>query len=49
MGKKTFSLRRHEVVEKEIEGKELKERWPALFTVDEVNHFFIPYVQLGMF
>lgn len=46
---KTFSLRRHEVVEKETEVKELKERWPALFTVDEVSHFFNPHVQLGMF
>lgn len=47
---KAFSLRRHEVVEKETKAKELKERWPALFTVDEVHHFFLTHnVQLGMF
>ncbi|MEQ2246508.1 hypothetical protein ILYODFUR_039242 [Ilyodon furcidens] len=33
----TFSLRRQEVVEKELHVVELKARWPALFTVDEIN------------
>lgn len=32
---KTFSLRRQEIVEKESGVEELRERWPALFTVDE--------------
>ncbi|XP_047217856.1 uncharacterized protein LOC124866210 [Girardinichthys multiradiatus] len=31
----TFSLRRQEVVEKELHVVKLKARWPALFTVDE--------------
>lgn len=33
----TFSLPRQEIVEKESGGEELKERWPALFTMDEVG------------
>lgn len=37
---KTFSLRRHEIVEKEFGVEELKDRWPALFTVEEVSHLF---------
>lgn len=37
---KTFSLRRQEIVEKESGVEELKERWPALFTMDEVSNFF---------
>lgn len=32
---KTFSLRRQEIVEKELGVEELIERWPALFTEDE--------------
>ncbi|KAK7891446.1 hypothetical protein WMY93_023409 [Mugilogobius chulae] len=34
---KTFSLRRREIVEKELGVEELRERWPALFTVDETR------------
>ncbi|XP_068567851.1 uncharacterized protein [Cebidichthys violaceus] len=37
---KTFSLRRREIVEKELGVEELKERWPALFSVDEINAEF---------
>lgn len=37
---KTFSVRRQEIVEKELGVEELKERWPALFSVDEVCDFF---------
>lgn len=37
---KTFSLRRQEIVAKESGVEEVKERWPALFTVDEVINFF---------
>uniref|UniRef100_A0A3B4YDX4 PB1 domain-containing protein n=1 Tax=Seriola lalandi dorsalis TaxID=1841481 RepID=A0A3B4YDX4_SERLL len=37
---KTFSLRRYEVVGKGTGVEELKERWPALFTMDEVSNFF---------
>lgn len=33
---KTFSLRRQEIVEKEMGVEELRERWPALFSMDEV-------------
>lgn len=45
---KTFSLRRHEIVKKEIGAKELKERWPALFTVNEVSQFLNSHVQLDV-
>ncbi|KAK7919333.1 hypothetical protein WMY93_010617 [Mugilogobius chulae] len=38
---KTFSLRRREIVEKELGVEELRERWPALFTVDEINAEFL--------
>uniref|UniRef100_A0AAV2LHB8 Uncharacterized protein n=1 Tax=Knipowitschia caucasica TaxID=637954 RepID=A0AAV2LHB8_KNICA len=38
---KTFSLRRQEIVEKQLGVEELKERWPALFTVDEINAEFL--------
>ncbi|KAL6481140.1 hypothetical protein MHYP_G00092200 [Metynnis hypsauchen] len=38
---KTFSLRRKEIVEKEPKIEELKERWPALFTMDEINNEFL--------
>ncbi|XP_056277356.1 uncharacterized protein LOC130198234 [Pseudoliparis swirei] len=37
---KTFSVRRQEIVEKELGVEELKERWPALFSVDEINAEF---------
>lgn len=37
---KTFSLRRQEVVGKETGVEELKKRWPALFTLDDVSNFF---------
>ncbi|KAK7912340.1 hypothetical protein WMY93_012551 [Mugilogobius chulae] len=38
---KTFSLRRREIVERELGVEELRERWPALFTVDEINAEFL--------
>ncbi|XP_067331111.1 uncharacterized protein [Channa argus] len=38
---KTFSFRRQEIVEKEMGVEELKERWPALFGVDEINAEFL--------
>ncbi|XP_037620015.1 uncharacterized protein LOC119484907 [Sebastes umbrosus] len=38
---KTFSLRRQDVVGKESGVEEMKERWPALFTMDEVNAEFM--------
>ncbi|XP_049900209.1 uncharacterized protein LOC126390112 [Epinephelus moara] len=38
---KTFSLRRQEIVAKESGVEEVKERWPALFTVDEINAEFM--------
>ncbi|XP_067353940.1 uncharacterized protein [Channa argus] len=38
---KTFSIRRQEIVEKEMGVEELKERWPALFGVDEINAEFL--------
>ena len=38
---KTFSLRRHEIVEKELWVEDLKVRWPALFSMDEVSNFFV--------
>ncbi|KAF7642129.1 hypothetical protein LDENG_00264180 [Lucifuga dentata] len=38
---RTFSLRRQEVVEKESGVEELKERWPALFTMEEINAEFM--------
>ncbi|XP_042568603.1 uncharacterized protein LOC109098495 isoform X2 [Cyprinus carpio] len=38
---KTFSLRRQEIVEKELGVEELIERWPALFTEDEINAEFL--------
>lgn len=36
---KTFSLRRQEIVEKESVVEQLKERWPVLFTTEQVNNF----------
>ncbi|XP_041664379.1 uncharacterized protein LOC121523526 [Cheilinus undulatus] len=38
---KTFSLRRQEIVGKETGVEELKARWPALFTVDEIGAEFM--------
>ncbi|XP_035852565.1 uncharacterized protein LOC118494118 [Sander lucioperca] len=38
---KTFSLRRHEIVEKELGVEDLKVRWPALFSMDEINAEFM--------
>ncbi|XP_032379998.1 uncharacterized protein LOC116694379 [Etheostoma spectabile] len=38
---KTFSLRREDILAKESEVEELKERWPALFTMDEINAEFM--------
>ncbi|XP_074496794.1 uncharacterized protein LOC141770849 isoform X1 [Sebastes fasciatus] len=38
---KIFSLRRQDVVGKESGMEELKERWPAWFTMDEVNAEFM--------
>ncbi|KAL6099179.1 uncharacterized protein ACO6RY_18155 [Pungitius sinensis] len=40
---KTFSLRRQEIVGKELGVEELKERWPALFTMAEASNICIPY------
>ncbi|XP_035273725.1 uncharacterized protein LOC118227390 [Anguilla anguilla] len=37
---KTFSFRRQEVVEKKL-SVELKDRWPTLFQVDEMNAEFL--------
>ncbi|KAJ8361311.1 hypothetical protein SKAU_G00178360 [Synaphobranchus kaupii] len=37
---KTFSLQRQEIVEKQSGMEELKGRWPALFTMDEINAEF---------
>ncbi|KAJ3605702.1 hypothetical protein NHX12_027746 [Muraenolepis orangiensis] len=37
---KTFSLRRQEIVDKESGVEELNGRWPALFTMDEINAEF---------
>lgn len=34
----TFALRRKEIVEQELDVDKLKERWPALFTTDEVRN-----------
>ncbi|XP_035994608.1 uncharacterized protein LOC118563631 [Fundulus heteroclitus] len=38
---KTFSLRRQEIVTKELGVEQVKERWPALFSVDEINAEFM--------
>ncbi|XP_037621965.1 uncharacterized protein LOC119486148 isoform X2 [Sebastes umbrosus] len=38
---KTFSLRRQDIVGKESGVEELKVRWPALFTMDEINAEFM--------
>ncbi|MGL4877237.1 hypothetical protein [Paraclostridium dentum] len=34
---RTFSIQRQEIMEKEKGGVELKARWPALFSVDDVR------------
>ena len=38
---KTFSLRRRDIVAKESEVEELKERWPALYTPDEMASYLL--------
>ncbi|TDH13461.1 hypothetical protein EPR50_G00034210 [Perca flavescens] len=38
---KTFPLRRHEIVEKKLGVEDFKVRWPALFSMDEINAEFM--------
>ncbi|KAK0131061.1 hypothetical protein N1851_034250 [Merluccius polli] len=42
---RTFSLRRQEIVAKESGVEEVKERWPALFTVDEHHSKLIEIIR----